>query len=231
MKKIVSFKKLSVFLALIIFLSSVLAGCGGQNAGEKNAPMKVAVYAQMHIPITDWDPSVEMSNGVIVLCNIYETLLKYDPLNKEFIPVLATDYRKSDDGLVWEFDIRENVKFHDGTELNAEAVKFSIERTMELGKGPAFIWDPVDEINVKDDYTVEFKLKYPSIRSNCCIIQRCLLCRLLQSNQILTIGCQKEMKQGQALICWKAIKWDKKWFLQSLKIIGKAGRIIRSIKL
>ncbi|MGI6425684.1 MAG: ABC transporter substrate-binding protein [Tepidanaerobacteraceae bacterium] len=162
MKKIVSFKKLSVFLALIIFLSSVLAGCGGQNAGEKNAPMKVAVYAQMHIPITDWDPSVEMSNGVIVLCNIYETLLKYDPLNKEFIPVLATDYRKSDDGLVWEFDIRENVKFHDGTELNAEAVKFSIERTMELGKGPAFIWDPVDEINVKDDYTVEFKLKYPA---------------------------------------------------------------------
>ena len=43
--------------------------------------------------------SVEMSNGVIVLCNIYETLLKYDPLNKEFIPVLATDYRKSDDVL------------------------------------------------------------------------------------------------------------------------------------
>ena len=44
--------------------------------------------------------------------------------------------------------------------FNAEAVKFSIERTIRLGAGASYIWTPVDSINIVDDYTVDFKLKY-----------------------------------------------------------------------
>lgn len=54
------------------------------------------------------------------------------------------------------------MKFHDGTDLDAEAVRFSIERTMELGEGAAFIWDPIKSIETPDDLTVEFNLKYPA---------------------------------------------------------------------
>jgi ABC-type transport system substrate-binding protein len=53
---------------------------------------KIAIYVQDMEPTVDWDPSVENSNGQVVLNNIYETLLRYDFNNKKIIPVLATEY-------------------------------------------------------------------------------------------------------------------------------------------
>lgn len=150
---------LTVVLVLALFLS---VGCGDSDTTHNNDQAQIALYAVHSTPFTNLDPSAEHSNGVITLNNIYETLLKYEPLEDKFVPILATDYEKSDDGMTWVFNIREGVKFHDGTELDADAVKFSIERTMELGLGPAFIWDSVNEIVKKDDYIVEFRLKYPA---------------------------------------------------------------------
>ena len=124
---------------------------------EKN----VFVYAiQPSFP--DIDPSVSFSDDSAVTSNTYETLVFYNPPGSEEVlsPSLATSWESSEDGLIWTFHLREGVKFHDGTDFNAEAVKYSIERTIGLGIGPAYIWDPVDEISVIDDYTVEFKLKY-----------------------------------------------------------------------
>jgi peptide/nickel transport system substrate-binding protein len=124
---------------------------------EKN----VFVYAiQPSFP--DIDPSVSFSDDSVVTSNAYETLVFYNPPGSEEVlsPSLATSWESSEDGLIWTFHLREGVKFHDDTDFNAEAVKYSIERTIGLGIGPAYIWDPVDEISVIDDYTVEFKLKY-----------------------------------------------------------------------
>src|SRR5690606_1609300 len=67
-----------------------------------------------------------------------------------------------DDATQWTFHLRQGVKFHDGEPFNAEAVKYSIERTMEINQGPAFIWAPVEEIVVEDEYTVTFNLAYPA---------------------------------------------------------------------
>jgi peptide/nickel transport system substrate-binding protein len=119
-----------------------------------------AFYAYDQVPITDWDPNVEFSNGIVSLHNVYETLLRYDPLEDKFVKLLATDYTTSSDGLTWTFTLRKGVKFHDGTNFNADAVKFSVERTINMNKGASFIWEPVDKVNVIDDYTVEFKLKH-----------------------------------------------------------------------
>ncbi len=94
--------------------------------------------------------------------NAYETLVFYNPPGSEEVlgPALATSWESSEDGLTWTFHLRKGVKFHDGTDFNAEAVEYSVERTIDLGLGAAFIWDAVEEVNVIDDYTVEFKLKY-----------------------------------------------------------------------
>lgn len=154
-------------LLLIVF---TVSGCGGaansSNTGDKNntttnnSANDVAIYAINIEPMVFWDPSDSYSNEIIVLQNMYETLLKYDPDSDKIIPVLAESYTKSDDGLKWTFKIRQGVKFHDGNELDAQSVKDSIDRTIKRGKGASFIWDPVKEITVKDKYTVEFDLKY-----------------------------------------------------------------------
>jgi peptide/nickel transport system substrate-binding protein len=124
-------------------------------------PENVFVYA--HGPtFPDIDPSISFSNDSVVVGNAYETLVFYNPPGsaKVLSPQLATSWESSDDALTWTFNLRKGVKFHDGTDFNAEAVKYSVERTINMGLGAAFIWDAVEEVNVIDDYTVEFKLSY-----------------------------------------------------------------------
>ncbi len=121
----------------------------------------VVVYASLS-EMTTADPSTEFSNSILWLCLVYEPLLWYDPLQDKIIPALAESWETNENGTVWTFHLRKGVVFHDGTPFTAEAVKSSIERTMKLGQGAAFIWDPVDKIEVVDDYTVSFVLKYPA---------------------------------------------------------------------
>lgn len=122
---------------------------------------KIVIYASLS-EMTTADPSTEFSNSILWMCLVYEPLVWYDPLENKFIPGLAERWDVSEDGMTWTFYLREGAKFHDGTPVTAAAVKSSIERTVELGQGAAFIWDPVEEIKVVDDYTVQFKLKYPA---------------------------------------------------------------------
>ncbi len=121
----------------------------------------VVIYAATS-EMTGADPSIEFSNSVLWLPLVYDLLLYYDPINNRFIPGLAINYTHSSDGLEWTFILRKDAKFHDGSPITAEAIKFSIERVIKLGMGPAFIWDPVDRIEVINNYTIKFYLKYPA---------------------------------------------------------------------
>jgi peptide/nickel transport system substrate-binding protein len=133
------------------------------TAAPTAAKANVAVYAHT-TTLPDIDPSVSFSNDSVVTSNAYETLVWYNPPgSKELLqPGLAVKWESNTDGTEWTFFLRQGVKFHDGTDFNAEAVKYSIERTMELGLGASYIWDPVDTITVVDNYTVKFSLKYPA---------------------------------------------------------------------
>jgi len=123
---------------------------------------QIAVYAYSAEVMIGWDPSDAFSDEIVVMNNVYERLLDYDPFKDEIKPVLATSYEKSADAKTWTFYLRKGVKFHTGGEMDADAVKFSIDRTINRGKGAAFIWDSVDRIEVVDKYTVRFHLKYPA---------------------------------------------------------------------
>lgn len=92
---------------------------------------------------------------------IYEGLFYLDEdLNPQ--PRLATDYEQTDD-TTWVFNLREGVKFHDGTDFNADAVKASFERIMDpaVASARANIFEMISEINVIDDYTIEIVTEYP----------------------------------------------------------------------
>ena len=73
---------------------------------------------------------------------------------------IATDMT-TDDGITWTMTLRDGVMFTDGTPLDAEAVKFNVERTADPESGSAyrFLVSGIAEVSVIDPLTVEFVLK------------------------------------------------------------------------
>jgi len=72
---------------------------------------------------------------------------------------LATEYSVSDDGLVWTFKIRDDVKFHDGSKLTAADVAFTFNNTKAIA-GKVDLAN-MDEAVAIDDTTVEFRMNKP----------------------------------------------------------------------
>ena len=101
---------------------------------------------------------------------IVETLATFPDESTQIVPGLAESWTVSKDGLRYTFKLRKGISFHDGTPLNAEAVKFSIERQInaehpfnKLGKYPFanYFFGNVKAVEVVDPSTVEFVLKEP----------------------------------------------------------------------
>ena len=164
------------------------------------------------------DPSlVSDSNSSYIHLNVIEGLLgvKAGTLS-ELEPVLAADMPEaSDDGLTYTFTLREGIKFHDGTDLDAEAVVYNYERQLNAPEalrdaynyyfGAVFGWaenSNLESITAVDELTVEFKLKTP--QSNFLIAQAPLPQFGIQSPTALQAGdadnpdpSQSEYAQGQ----------------------------------
>ncbi|NUT53534.1 MAG: ABC transporter substrate-binding protein, partial [Saccharothrix sp.] len=67
---------------------------------------------------------------------MFDTLITYKRGTADLAPGLAEKWTPSADGKSWTFDLRKNVKFHDGTPFNAEAVCFNMDRWFNM-KGAA----------------------------------------------------------------------------------------------
>lgn len=86
------------------------------------------------------DPAVGSDNSSSsALVNLYDTLVFPDK-DTNPTPHLATSWTSSKDGKTWTFNLRKGVKFHDGSELVAEDVKFSMDRLIAIGQGYAFLF-------------------------------------------------------------------------------------------
>jgi peptide/nickel transport system substrate-binding protein len=145
-------------------------GAGGQAAATQAAGTQQAanikrggtlVAALGNNPKT-FDPM--LTNDVAssaVQVNIVEGLYKYDE-NFRPVPWLAEKVDISPDNTQYTFTLRQGVKFHDGTEMDAEAVKFSMER---VKNNPASVRNAdaraIAEIAVLDKYTVRVSLNEP----------------------------------------------------------------------
>src|SRR5262245_26711921 len=107
-------------------------------------------------------------NSTRVGRRVVETLVMFPDESTQIVPGLAESWAVSKDGLHYVFKLRKGVSFHDGTPLNAEAVKFSIERQInpehpaaKLGKYPFanYFFGNIKAIEVMDETTVRFILK------------------------------------------------------------------------
>src|SRR5690606_4653017 len=77
--------------------------------------------------------------------------------------ILAESWEISEDGTEYTFKLREGITVHDGTDLNAEAVRFNLARLMlPETNGPAAGWiTPLRETQVIDELTFKFVLSEP----------------------------------------------------------------------
>lgn len=110
------------------------------------------------------DPAVSSDNydwRQIYPC--YDRLVQYKVVNgegsTEVGPMAAESWSVSPDGTAWTFKIRKGIAFDDGTPLDAKAVKFSFERVLKIGKGPADNLGSIKSMDVVDPYTLKITLK------------------------------------------------------------------------
>ena len=100
---------------------------------------------------------------IYYLNNFYETLVNYE--DGKIVPGLADSWSVSDDGLIYTFHLKKGVKFTDGEDFNAAAVKKNLEMIPKLlGKfnGSFGLTTALfKEIKAVDDYTVEVRLSSP----------------------------------------------------------------------
>ena len=95
-----------------------------------------------------------------VLFNVFEGLVKPDS-EGNLNDAVAESHTISEDGKVYTFTLRDGVKFHDGTTVTAEDVKYSIDRCADTSNGDPLVsaFLAIDSVNIIDEKTVEIVLK------------------------------------------------------------------------
>ena len=104
-------------------------------------------------------PGYEM---IWVATNVGCGLLDITPDGK-FVPDAAESWQISPDGLLYTFKLKKNVLFHDGTPVDAAAVKFSIDRIIDPATRSSMrtFYEAVHSVEVLDPHSVQIRLKYP----------------------------------------------------------------------
>lgn len=141
------FKK-TYFVLMLTFL--VLIASNVALASDKHI-----IFATDTDPVT-MDPHKSNDGPSMIVWNqVYDTLLFVDVESRELIPGLAESWESVDE-YTTRFNIRQGVRFHDGSLLTAEDVAFSINRLIapETRSPAAFLLSMVEEIKVEDEYSV-----------------------------------------------------------------------------
>ena len=175
-------KGLVIFFAVIIVSSLIFSSCGTTTPAPTTpaAPMPAPTTPAPTTPAGTQAATPQYGGTLVIVCDesidalgypaeaqpkgmlyyknalpVMETLLKAD--NQEnVLPGLAESWDISPDGKTITLHLRKNVKFHDGTDFNAEAVKYNLE-AWDVTYAPYLT--NVTSINVLDDYTVQLILK------------------------------------------------------------------------
>ncbi|MBZ0304894.1 MAG: hypothetical protein K8I82_02380 [Anaerolineae bacterium] len=152
-------------IVLTAFILMVLGACVPTQS--QNTTQQVgnrAIYGLTLIP-SGFDPHIHRSSELgIPLRQVYDTLVYRDPVTKDFVPGLATEWTISQDGLVYTFILRQGVKFHDGTKFNAQAVAANLDRITSPDTGSQyaiFLLGPYAGYEIVDDYTIRLNLSEP----------------------------------------------------------------------
>ncbi|MFZ5815520.1 MAG: ABC transporter substrate-binding protein [Bacillota bacterium] len=165
--------------ALALSVAFAVAGCSGGGSGKQEgqtpqpaqqgqqqaeAPKQdVTIRIALNADPPKLDP--HQSTALVdrqVFQSLFDKLVDFDK-DLNIVPQLAEKWEISPDGLVYTFNLRKGVKFHDGTDFNAEAVKYNFDRMMDkdFPSPRKSEINAVDKVEVVDSHTVKITLKQP----------------------------------------------------------------------
>jgi peptide/nickel transport system substrate-binding protein len=158
-----------IALSRLIAPLCLAAAIGMAPSARAETPKDVLVIGHV-AELQTLDPAQAVTiSDFRILCNMYEGLLHYKDGTLDVEPGLATSWAISDDGKTYTFKIRQGVKYHDGSEVDAESVKFALDRVTDknhpyYNTGPfpfAFELGPIIGTEATDKYTLAVHLSAP----------------------------------------------------------------------
>jgi len=169
-------RTLHAVFSVVILLGLFLVGCqSGQEAPTTVAGGELNLYGTDPITL---DPAIsgEMTSHEYIM-QLFGGLVRLDD-NLEPAPDIAQEWQVSDDGRIYTFYLRQDVKFHDGREVRADDVKYSWERACDPDIGShtaeAYLGDiigvgevlagraeGISGVRVIDDYTLQVTIDAP----------------------------------------------------------------------
>lgn len=148
-------------ILMVVILSSCAGAEPALSCEDDRHCLSYAITAD--IPVLD--PHIaELPEAGMVFRQIYDTLVFRDNHTHEFVPGLAQSWEISPDGLQYTFNLRQDITFHDGARLDAEAVARNIDRIFDPAINSArarSLLGPFSHYEITDDYTIHLRLAIP----------------------------------------------------------------------
>ncbi|SDR58327.1 peptide/nickel transport system substrate-binding protein [Rhizobiales bacterium GAS113] len=149
---------------VVVGATASLAALGSSRPASAQAAKKILIIASNQ-DIPNFDPHV--ANGysaAMLLRNTYDSLVRVEGNPPKPVPHLALSWTISPDGMEYVFTLDPAAKFHDGSPVTGEAVRYSFNRLLRLGKGNSWmIAGIVDQnsVSAQDAGNVKIKLLKP----------------------------------------------------------------------
>lgn len=151
--------------ALSLLAGNAMPARSARAQGTTAAPGGTLTYGFWQ-PVTNLDPQGgTLQIEALINQNIQDRIVWKKPGDPTYYPGLAASWEVAPDFTSYTLKLRNDVKFHDGTPFNAEAVKFTFDRIIDpatqAGAALAAL-GPYDSSEVIDDYTVKVNFKQPN---------------------------------------------------------------------
>lgn len=123
----------------------------------------ITVALQLEPPHLDPTSAAAGAINSVLYTNVFEGLTQFMG-DGSVVPGLAASWEISEDGLTYTFKLREGVTFHDGTTMDAEDVKFTLDRinAEDSANAQKALYSAISEVTVVEPQTVEVKLSEPN---------------------------------------------------------------------
>lgn len=153
-------KKILTVLLVLVCCSALFAGGSKEDSAADTTGYKDTIVFGQGADVTSFDPHVGKETPAVAVTNhIFDTLVDTNPTTGEVIPQIAERWEQLSP-VSYRFFIRKGITFHNGEELKADDVKFSLDRAIASGS-VSYIVDFIKEVVVEDDYTVVVTTKAP----------------------------------------------------------------------